>query len=224
MSWWERLERSNNFWGGVNMNRLKKWVVKLDTVWIIFICIVFLVFVSTLEMDASIKSIYTLLGIPVFLFILQNVMQKKQENNCYNVDLYMKENVENEIIWRLRTDNSQNDIAYLCIKNTGKIDIFSMYIKVTKNDGAIGWFQISEMLNIDKECVVCVPYRKENIKEIVLTCSVQTECRTKKFNGIQSGNQNMTIFSNSELLDAEKYAIYHEKGFDVFEKMERFLV
>lgn len=34
----------------------------------------------------------------------------------------------------------------------------------------------------------------------------------------------MTIFSNSELLESEKYAIYHEQGFDVFEKMERFLV
>lgn len=65
---------------------------------------------------------------------------------------------------------------------------------------------------------------RESIKEIVLTCSVQTECKTKEFNGIKSGNEDMTIFSNSELFDSEKYAIYHEKGFDVFERMERFFL
>ena len=136
----------------------------------------------------------------------------------------MKEKVEGAIVWKLRADNSQESITYLCIKNTGKIDIFSIYIKVIKNDGTIGWFHVPEMLNSEKECVVCVPYTQESIKEIVLSCGIQVECKTKKFNGIKSGNQNMTIFSNSELFDAEKYAIYHEKGFDAFERMERFFV
>lgn len=160
----------------------------------------------------------------IFLVLLQNILIKKQENNYCNVDLYMKEKVEGEIVWKLRADNSQEHLTYLCIKNIGKIDIFSIYIKVIKNDGTIGWFHISEMLNVEKECVVCVPYTRESIKEIVFTCSVQTECKTKKFNGIKSGNEDMTIFSNSELFDFEKYAIYHEKGFDVFERMERFFV
>jgi len=112
----------------------------------------------------------------------------------------------------------------LCVKNTGKIDIFSLYVKVEKNDGAVGWFEVPEMLNVENECIICVPYKKENIKEITLTCNIPTECRTKKYNGLQSGNQKFAIFSNVVYYENEKYAIYHEKGFNVFERMERFFI
>lgn len=206
------------------MKRLKQWFVKLDTIWIMLFALVILVYAYTREADASIKLYYTTFGIPIFLFLLQNALAKKQENNYCNIDLCMKEKIEDKMIWKLRNDDFQENTVYLCIRNTGKIDIFSIYIKVSKNDGGIGWFQIPEMLNTEKEYIVRVPYKKETIKEIVLSCSVQTECRTKKFNGIKSGNENMTIFSNSELLEAEKYAIYHEMGFDVFERMERFII
>lgn len=206
------------------MKKLKRCNIKLDSVWVMLICTIIVVWVSAHITDTSLKLCYTLLDIPILLFVLQNLMQKKQENNNFNIDLYMKKNIENSVIWRSRTENSQDDIAYLCINNIGKIDIFSIYIKVTKHDGTIGWFEVREMLNVNKECVVCIPYKIPNIKEIAISCSIQTETRTKKFNGIQSGNDNMIIFSNSELFDAEKNAIYHEKGFKVFERLERFMV
>jgi hypothetical protein len=206
------------------MKRLKKWFMKLDDVWVMLLGLVFFVFASITITDASVRSFCTLTGIPIYLFLLQNVMLKKQENNYFNIDLFLKENIENEIVWKLRTDNSQDEKVYLSIKNTGEINIFSSYIKILKNDGAIGWFQVPEMLNVNKECVVCVPYKKESIREIVVTCSIQTESKTKKYNGLQSGKQNITIFSNVEMYEAEKYAIYHERGFDVFDKMERFWI
>ena len=208
----------------VGVKKLEKCFLKLDTIWIILGGLVFLIYAYVIEADASMKLFYTSIIIPFYWNLLQNILIKKQENNYCNVDLYMKEKVEDEIIWKLRADNSQENITYLCIKNTGKIDIFSIYIKVIKNDGTIGWFHIPEMLNAEKKCDVCVPYTKDSIKEIVLSCSVQTEYKTKKFNGIKSGNEDMTIFSNSELFDSEKYAIHHEKGFDVFERMERFFM
>lgn len=206
------------------MKKLKKCIVKIDPVLILIIGAIVFGWSFAQETDATIKSVYKVFGIPTFLFILENILQKKQENNYYNIDLYMKEDIKDKMVWKLRTDNSKDDIVYLCIKNTGKIDIFSLYIKVIKHDGVIGYFRVCDMLNIDKECIVCVPYKRKTIKEIVITCGMQIESRTKKFNGIQSGNEGMFIFSNCEMLDAERYAVYHEKRFDEFEKLERFMI
>ena len=49
------------------MKRLKQWFIKLDTIWIMLLGLVILVFAFTTEADASIKSGYTLVGIP-FLY------------------------------------------------------------------------------------------------------------------------------------------------------------
>lgn len=205
------------------MKRLKKLNIKLGILCFIPISI-FAVWVFTQGTDTASKLCYTVFYIPFLLFLMQNVIQKKQENDYFNIDLYMKKNVENSVIWKSRTDKSQEDIVYLCIKNTGKVDIFSMYIKVIKIDGEVGCFEVREMLNVNKECIICIPYIITNVKEIVVTCSIQMENKIKKFNGIQSGNDNMIIFSNSELFDTEKNAIYHENRFKVFEKLERFIV
>ena len=67
-----------------------------------------------------------------------------------------------------------------------------------------------------------LPNCKEDIDEIVITADLLTESRTKKFNGSKTGNENMYIFSNSEQLDSEKYALYKEKDFSEFKKLGRF--
>ena len=206
------------------MKRLKKWFGKLDVVIIMIIFWVVLGAIIFNAKDETVKSLLTLILLPFWSLLLQDAMMKKQENNNFNIDLTLKDEIQNEIVWKLRSDNSQEDIVYLCVKNTGKIDIFSLYVKVEKNDGAVGWFEVPEMLNVENECIICVPYKKENIKEITLTCNIPTECRTKKYNGLQSGNQKFAIFSNVVYYENEKYAIYHEKGFNVFERMERFFI
>ncbi len=206
------------------MKRLKRWISKLDAVKIMVIFSVILGVITICVNDEIIKLGSELIVLPIWFILLQNVMIKKQENNNFNIDLFLKDNIKNEIIWKLRSDNSQEDIVYLCVKNTGKIDIFSLYIKVEKNDGAVGRFEVPEMLNVEKECVILVPYKKENIKEITITCNIPTECRTKKYNGTQSGNQEFTIFSNVMYYEDEKDAIYNEEGFNVFDRLERFWI
>lgn len=206
------------------MRRIMKWVAKVDTVMIVAYSFAFVVLVYASENNSNTtnKIFYTVYVFPVMLLLLENFLIKKQDNNYNNIDIYMKEKVGRKMVWKLRSDVSKNEKVFLVIKNTGKVDIFSMHIKIVNDDGVVGWFWIPDMLNTDQECIVRAPYKKENIKEVVITCNLQTESRTKKFNGIQSGNQKKTIFSNVEVYEREKYSVFHEKGFDVFEKLERF--
>ena len=141
------------------MKRLKKWFGKLDVVIIMIIFWVVLGAIIVNAKDETVKSLLTLILLPFWSLLLQDAMMKKQENNNFNIDLTLKDEIQNEIVWKLRSDNSQEDIVYLCVKNTGKIDIFSLYVKVEKNDGAVGWFEVPEMLNVGNECIICVLYK-----------------------------------------------------------------
>ena len=99
-----------------------------------------------------------------------------------------------------------------------------MYLKILKEDGKAEWYVINDKFNINEERMICIPDKIDEIKEVWISCGLQSECRTKKYNGIKSGNSDMIIFSNVEVLSDEKYAVVHEKGTDIFKKMERFVV
>ncbi|MCH5345415.1 MAG: hypothetical protein J1E64_15450 [Acetatifactor sp.] len=204
------------------MKKIKKLVLKFDTVLIILIIVGFVAWLSVNKINETINLYLSIFVIPVLMSLLQNAIVKKQENNSYNIDVYLKNAVKDEIIWKSKIDNSINNIVYINIKNTGKIDIYCLHIKVSKYDGTVSWFEVDCMLNIGQVCIIQMPCHRETIKEIVVTSTMQTESRTNKFNGIQSSNNGIYIFSNMERFSQEKYAVFHEMGFEVFEKLERF--
>lgn len=204
------------------MKKIIKWLCKQDTLGIIMVCIVGFIWLSGKETDTMLIMCYTVFAIPIFLFLLQNAMKQKLKNNFYNIDLSLSKEPTSEMIWKSRTDSSKDDIVYLNVKNNGKVDIFYLYIKVIKHDGTVGRYKVDEILPIDEIHTIRVSNKQELIKEIVISCGLQVDCRTKKFNGLQSEKDNVCIFSNSEKFDEKKYAVCHEKGAGEFEKMERF--
>ena len=206
------------------IRKFEKWLSKRDYVWIVLAIITIYAILMEVETDGVIKIICSSVAFPVMFYLLQIAIKKKQENNYYNIDFYMIEDIEGKMIWKSRVDNSKDDIVHLVIKNTGRVDIFSLYIKVSKHDGTVGLFNYCEMLKTDEECIVRIPYKRECIKEIVISSTLLTESRTKKFNGTQSEHENMYIFSNVELFQEQKYAVNNEFRLHKFQKLERFWI
>lgn len=203
------------------MKKILKWLQKIDVLVLTMLMLVFLICVSVYETDLIMKSCCTVFAIPVFLFLLQTAMKRKLENNSYNIDVYIIDNIQGEIVWNRRDDNA-NDGVFLKIVNTGQIDIFSLYIKVKGDNGAVSRLQLTELLSVNKYFFVRVPYKREYIREIAITSKMQIDCRTKKFSGTQTGNGKEYIFSNIQNYDSEKHAVFHEDSNDKFEILERF--
>lgn len=206
------------------MKKLNKWFIKMDMLLIMLVMIGLLVVVGCLETNPVLSSLISGFTIPLYYYLFQIMLQSRQKNNFFNIDINLLYGVENEIVWRSPSDIMTEDISYLRVNNIGKIDVFQLYLKIIKHDGAVGWFEIDEDLNTGSACILKIPYKIETIKEIDITCKMQAETRTRKFCGCQSRHGNEVIFSKIERYEGEKYAVYHEKGFDVFEKLERFWI
>lgn len=206
------------------MKKINKWIVKQDTLVVIIVVTFILLIVAEIDTSVLIKNTCTIICIPILLYLVQNLVEVKRNNDAYNVDLYLKENNTCNIIWKCQTINYSEEITYVCIKNIGAVNIFPVYLKILKEDGKAEWYVINDKFNINEERMICIPDKIDEIKEVWISCGLQSECRTKKYNGIKSGNSDMIIFSNVEVLSDEKYAVVHEKGTDIFKKMERFVV
>ena len=83
------------------MKRLKKWFGKLDVVIIMIIFWVVLGAIIVNAKDETVKSLLTLILLPFWSLLLQDAMMKKQENNNFNIDLTLKDEIQNEIVWKL---------------------------------------------------------------------------------------------------------------------------
>lgn len=206
------------------MKKVVDYLMKMDTYLIMFIVLIVCVVCSFIEKGLSGETILSLYGIPIFWYLFKISYEKKIENNGFDIDLQIKKEVCNTVLWKLPTDNSKKELSYICIKNTGCVNIFGFYFNVITHDNIKGCFRIDNMLPPNDECVIQLPYNRERIKEIVVSSSLQADNRTKIFNGTQSANEHICIFSNCERLTEEKHAVYHKNEIGEYERLERFLV
>lgn len=206
------------------MKKIKNWFLNIDTLMLLLVMAMLLVVVYTLIDDVFVKAFYTIIGIPVALFLVQQVIMKRQTNVFYNIELYLKKQIDTGLVWKSLNSNPQEDICYLNIINTGKVDIFELYLRVATVDGSTGQYGIADLLNVQSEINICIPFKREKIKEVTVTCCFQTENKTKKFSGIQSGDNEKYIFAEVKKIEDKKQSVIYGTSYDVFEKMGRFLI
>ena len=207
------------------MKKIKMWIVKINTIWFFFVGLIVTAIVLLINMEGEIdKLCVTTLFVPLMFYFFQIALQKRMNNDYCDIDLKMSKTVEQEIVWRVPRKKYDEGEGFLLVKNTGKVDIFSLYIKVTTKDSEVRWYMINEGLSIDDTHAINVPYEIGDITEVTISSWVSMESRTKKFYGTQSGNDDFSIFSRSEKFDSEKKSICHEQGFDIFEQLERFVI
>ncbi len=215
---------------------------KMETIYVMLIMLIFLVVVQAISqviilnmnqngvydkliniLNVAVITLYSSVAIPMVYYMLQLSLIKKMENKDCNIDVVLKEKADEGIIWRVRTNSLTKNKTFLVFRNTGKLVMYELHIEVKTHDGLVGRYYVVEKLTPDNEHVVQVPFERGDIKEIITTYDLQIDNRTKVFNGTQSGNDDGYILSNIEIRDAEKNAIYHDIGFEAFEKLERFV-
>lgn len=147
--------------------------------------------------------------------ILNNIADDRQNNILFDIEIYIEKQFHSGILWKIEDSTLQENLSYLNIVNTGDIKIHGLCLKVVKNDGTVGKYMVNEMVSNEKNINVQIPFKHESIKEIVVTCLLRTESRTKKFYGKISGNRERYIFSKTEKSIGEKLILSE------FVKMER---
>lgn len=206
------------------MKRIDKWFNRQDRLEIIMILVAVLILILNLQQDPIIQNIYSVLAIPIMLFILQIFLRQKFDNGEYNIDINLTNNIENEVIWRTENEGEIDNYSYLVINNIGEINVYSVYLKIENYRNIIGYYEIQENLRKNEKWYIRIPNKYEDIKEITVSCELPGECRTKRFWGLKSGNEEMTIFAKSERKNIEKEAVKNEKGFERAELMIRFKI
>lgn len=169
------------------------------------------------------RTLYSAFGLPILMALIYRIMDGQLRNHFYNVDVLMSESAEGVILWKRRGDNSTEG-HYISVENTGSVDIFCVYVKLTLITGNVLRFHIPEKLKTEECFILYAPCKRTDIIEITITSAMQADSRTKKFSGLQTGKNGVFIFSQVESLSQEKYAIFNEVADKEIEKLERFWV
>lgn len=204
------------------MKRIGNWVVKLGAMWIGLIVCFLIGIIAVNAKNEIIYTFYLTIAIPIVLYLIQFVLIVMRDNNGFNIDICMKNKTEEKIIWHLPDMLGKTEGTYLVVENVGKVDIFETFLKIEKIDGGVLWYEILDYLPIGKKFAIKVPYEIKEIDKVVVSGSLQTEMRTKKFSGTKSCDGKSYIFSNVKMFEKEKDAIIYEHERVGFKTLERF--
>lgn len=204
------------------MNRIEKWVQKQDNYMILyFMCVLIAPIIGRLT-NIALAGLYSVFILPFLMYLLQNVIEKKQMNRGADIDInFIADPKQNDIIWQEDKNSEMDQNSYLVIENTGHVDIYEFFIKIKKTDGGVFLWRIEEHLLTNKKCIVKIPCDHKEICEIVISGDLLTESKTKRFFNKQSSNGEKTIFSSIENFEKEKDSIIHEHGIKNFVQLER---
>lgn len=204
------------------MKRIKKWFQKQETYEILCFTCICIVLIMIKFKNIILAGLFSVFILPYFMYLLQNVMEKKQMNRGADIDTYfIAASKQNDIIWKNLSISEMNQNSYLVIQNTGHVDIYEFFIMIKKINGDDFLWRIEEHLLTNKKCVVKIPCDHREICEIVISGDLLTESKTKRFYGKQSSNGKKTIFSSIEYCEKEKDSIIHEHGITNFIPLER---
>lgn len=203
---------------------VERWLGRQDRLLLIMIISMIFVYISNSETDIMTKNFLSMIVIPTYIYLLQIIMKASITNNDFNINMFLTDKVTDEIIWRTESEGDINKYSYLVIENLCEINIYTCYIKVTTFGNSVKYFIICEDLPKEKQFYIRVPYKSQDIKEVIISCEILGQCRTKSFYGIKSGDNEMTVFAKSDRLENEKMAIKNEKGFEKAETMIRYKV
>ena len=204
------------------MKRVEKWFQKQDTYMILYFMCVLIALIIGMLTNITLAGLCSVFILPFLMYLLQNVMEKKQMNRGADIDTYfIADSKQNDIIWKNSAISEMNQNSYLVVQNTGHVDIYEFFIKIKKIDGGVFLWRIEEHLLTNKKCIVKIPCDHKEICEIVISGDLLTESKTKRFYGKQSSNGEKTIFSSIENFEKEKDSIIHEHGIKNFVSLER---
>lgn len=204
------------------MKRIKKWFQKQDIYVILYcLCVIISVLVGILK-DVLFAGLCSVFILPFLMYLLQNIMEKKQNNRSADVDIYFIYKLkQSEVIWQNPLVSESNNKTYLVVENTGHIDIYEFFIKIEKTDGGIFWWRIEDHLLTNKKCIIKIPCDCSEISKIVISGDLLTESKTKQFFGKHSCNGEKIIFSKIKNNETEKDSIIYEHGISEFIQLER---
>lgn len=204
------------------MNRIEKWVQKQDNYMILYFMCVLIAPIIGMLTNIALAGLYSVFILPFLMYLLQNVIEKKQMNRGADIDInFIADPKQNDIIWQEDKNSEMDQNSYFVIENTGHVDIYEFFIKIKKTDGGVFLWRIEEHLLTNKKCIVKIPCDHKEICEIVISGDLLTESKTKRFFNKQSSNGEKTIFSNIENFEKEKDSIIHEHGITNFVPLER---
>lgn len=196
------------------VRNLTKWIEKHEKFEIIFFILLILTIWHQTTDDSIMKVVLSTITLPLFICVLELIMKRVMSNNEFNVELYLASRTESEIVWKLQDEGKHDNYAYINIDNTGDVNIYSLYLRVSDYKNVTNYYTIKEDLQKKTKIDARIPYEVKEIKEIAITCELPVEYRTKRFYGIKSGDDEKTIFGEIERISERRKAITFDKEFE----------
>lgn len=196
------------------MNKICKWLEKQDKTYIILLVLVGLTVWNKLIDDTIMNIVFSTIMLPLFVWMFQIFMKKSINNNEFNIEVEMSKERQDKIIWKLENEEDKNDYSYIVVRNVGGINIYTLFFKIYDYKNIVNYYKITEALQVDDKIFVRVPYKLEEIKEVIVTCELPGEYRTKRFYGVKSGDEYNTIFGQRDMITIRKKAIVYDKEYE----------
>ena len=159
------------------------------------------------------------LVVPLLFSSVDALLQKKRENDLYNIDCWLEHNIKG-LIWKdSKCDNSNK--GYIVIQNTGETVSYKTYIEVIDEQNDVKLYCCDEMLYKDEKIIIEVPIKIKSIKEVWISSFLSPETRTKFFSEPTQAEDNQYIFSNVKHYDSEHKAVCRKYKNSEFCRLKR---
>lgn len=157
--------------------------------------------------------------IPFMFECVENLFQKKRENDLYNIECRIASDMKG-LIWK-DFDNNSKQKEYIIIKNTGETVIHKLCIHIVGKQNNSVIYDCDDMLFKDEEKIIEVPLEIDSIKEVWISSFLSPETRTKYFSNIIPAKDNEYIFANVRYYDGESKAIHNNYKSNTFIRLQR---
>ena len=205
------------------MKRFDNWIAKCDALLLVIVIAIGVSFAILAGNDTTLKGFYTIFYLPLIMYIIKQMIDSKNENKKFAIDVSLSTNdADNEtVVWE-ETNQSSNEYTNIIVENKGTIPFYQMYVKIKLNDMNEKYYRIIYTVLSQDDCRLRIPYSADEIKEILITCSLSPDHFTIRYYGTQSG-KNKIIMSKIEYLKEKDAICYSEKNIE-YVKMDRFIV
>ena len=205
------------------MKKIEKWIRKQETHMILLALLTLISLAAVYWLDDNIKLFYTIFAIPIMTFLLKEAYDQALINRGCDMNIQFEQKFDRQkSVWQEANMTQMDKSTYMTIENSGRVDIYEIFLKISKRDGGIYWYKIQEYLLADRSFVLKVPCDYREIREVVISGDVIAGSKTKRFSGSQSGNGEIVTFSKVINCEGEKESITHEHQIGEFVCLERF--
>lgn len=196
------------------IKRIKKWIEKQEVFSSLLWLVMLLTLLNELIPSSIFQSAYRTLMIPAFIFLLKKILEKTVDNNEHNIDINLTDNCACEYVWKIENSTKDKDSSYINIINVGNINVYSLFVKVVDYKNVVNYYIVKEDLPSREKIFIMVPYCIADVKEVIVSCKIPSEYRTKRFYGVKSGDSDNTIFGKMERYELKNKAIIFDDSFE----------